>query len=416
MNKKEKKNYLFLGFAIPDEEMEKDFLLDKSPQIQTHKFNWNIIKGLEYFNEIDFTYISSRPITDYPYFPKIRIKKNRWIVNIYNKKIEIQEIPFFNYSILKIITKLISTLYYSLKKFYLKPNKSGVIVYSVHVPYMLTGLIISRIFNIDYIAVWTDPPAVSTIYESGLKSKLRSFELKLSKYLMKKATKVIAVTKYLAEDFAPGKPYLIIEGIINIDDISHLSKSEKKFTNDVIKIVYTGSLEKRYGIKNIVDGFILLKEKNAVLEIYGRGDFENELLVITKHKHNVKYKGFLPNDEILKVQREADFLINARSSKEEFVKYSFPSKTLEYMISGTPLITTILPGIPDEYKDYVIVLDDNNPETIAKKLKEVLEYSNNECINIGLKARQFAETKNYISQARKIIDFLGESKSGVIEK
>ena len=246
------------------------------------------------------------------------------------------------------------------------------------------------------------PPAVSWSRDSSLKAKLRNIELKLSKYLMKKVTKVIALTKYLAEDFAPGKPYLVMEGIINPNDINYLPKIERNFSKEPIKIVYTGSLEKRYGIKNIVVGFLSMKNRNAILEIYGRGDFEDELVSITKMNHNVIYRGFIPNTKILKVQREADFLINARSDKEEFVKYSFPSKTLEYMLSGTPIITTMLPGIPEEYRDYVIVLDNNNPETIAKKLDEVLKYSSYERNQIGLKALKFAESKIILIRREKL--------------
>ena len=408
MNSQVKKNFLFLGFAIPDEEMEKVFRIDNFPQVQTHKFNWNLIRGLEHFDEFDFTYISARPVTDYPVFPKKKIKKNKWDVNIGDKKISIQEIPFSNRSLLKLVTRFFSALFYSLKNYRLKPNKAGVIVYSVHVPYMVTGLILSKIFKIDYIAIWTDPPSISTNKDSGLKSKLRNIELKLSKFLMKRATKVIALTKYLAEDFAPDKPYLVMEGIIDIKDINYSLKTKKDFSRRSTKIVYTGSLEKRYGIKNIVDGFLSMENKNAILEIYGRGDFEDELVRLMNLNHNVIYKGFAPNNEILKIQREADFLINARSSEEEFVKYSFPSKTLEYMLSGTPLITTMLPGIPEEYKDYVIVLDNNKPEVIAKKLNEVLEYTGDECSQYGLKALKFAESKNYISQARSVIDFIEE--------
>lgn len=408
MNSQVKKNFLFLGFAIPDEEMEKVFRIDNFPQVQTHKFNWNLIRGLEHFDKFDFTYISARPVTDYPVFPKKKIKKNKWDVIIDNKKISIQEIPFSNYGLLKLATRFFSTLFYSLKNYNLKSNKAGVIVYSVHVPYMVAGLIISKIYNIDYIAIWTDPPSISTNKDSGLKSKLRNIELKLSKILMKRATKIIALTKYLAEDFAPDKPYLVMEGIIDINDINYSLKTKKDFSKRPTKIVYTGSLEKRYGIKNIVNGFLSMENKNAILEIYGRGDYEEELIKVAEKNSRIRYKGFVANKEILDIQRDADFLINARSSEEEFVKYSFPSKTLEYMLSGTPLITTMLPGIPEEYRDYVIVLDNNTPEVIAKKLNEVLKYSSHECSQIGIKAQKFAESKNYISQARRIIDFIEE--------
>lgn len=401
-----KKNYLFLGFAIPNDEMEKVFNLDNCPQIQTHNFNWNLIKGMELSSELDFTYISSRPVTDYPLFPEKKIRRRKWNVKINGKLLEIQEIPFLNTGILKIITRFLSTLYYSFKRFAFKADKGGVIVYSVHIPYMLVGFIISRIYKIDYIAIWTDPPSVRTDKESKLKSKLRNIELKVSKYLMKKATKVVALTKYLAEDFAPGKPYIVIEGIVDTNEQIIEEFPINTLPSSFIKIVYTGSLEKRYGVKNIVEGFLLVKNRNVILEVYGRGDYEEELKQISEQNSNVIYKGFVANKEILTIQREADFLINARSSKANFVKYSFPSKTLEYMLSGTPLITTMLPGIPEEYRKYVIVLKDNETETIRKEIENLLEMTSEDKINIGIEAKKFVAQKDCKCQGDKIIKFI----------
>ena len=60
----------------------------------------------------------------------------------------------------------------------------------------------------------------------------------------------------------------------------------------------------------------------------------------------------------------------------------------------------------EEYKDYVIVIDNNKPEVIAKKLNEVLKYSRHECSQIGLKALKFAKSKNYKNQGKKIIEFI----------
>ncbi|WP_312654557.1 glycosyltransferase [Proteiniclasticum sp.] len=406
MNSTIKKNYLFLGFAIPQIEMTDTFERDKFPSIQTHKFNWNLIKGLEHHDKYNFTYISARPVTDYPFFPKLKLKKNKWSVSLDDKKIEILEIPYINSGIFKIFTRFFSALFYSLTNYHSKNNKAGVIVYSVHIPYMIVGLLISKLYNIDYIAIWTDPPAVRTNVESSVKSKLRNIELYLSKLLMKKSTKIVSVTKFLAEDFAPGKPYLVMEGIINQNEINYSSQLDENRNDDLIRIVYTGSVNEKYGIKNIIDGFLSMQNKNAILEIYGRGDFENELEKITNTNKNVIYKGFVPNSEIILIQRKADFLINARSNNEEFVKYSFPSKTLEYMLSGTPLVTTMLIGIPQEYKEYLIILEDNMPITIGEKLDQIVQYTNQERSLIGKKAREFAETKNYIDQAKKIIDLL----------
>jgi len=403
-----KKNFLFLGFAIPDEEMKKVFTSDQFPAIQTHKFNWNLIKGMETWDFYDFTYVSARPVSDYPFYPEKIIKRKMWKVEVLGKNIEIMEIPTINSSILKIITRFAFGLYYCIKKYNNKKEKGGVIVYSVHVPFMMIGYIMSKIYHIDYIGIWTDPPSMINERDSYLKSKYRKMEFAISKILMQRNSKVIALTKYLAQDFAPNRPYMVMEGIIDENDINPNLNENRKEDLNYIKVVYTGSLEKRYGIENIVRTFSLNNIENVILEIYGRGEYEEELKEICYKNHQIRYKGFVSNEEILTVQREANFLINARSPEDEYVKYSFPSKTLEYMLSGTPIITTMLPGIPEEYKQYLLILENNDPKTIYKMLQNIIMLTSAERKEIGLKALEFAKSKSYAKQGRNIVEFLLE--------
>lgn len=406
MSNELKKKFLFLGFAIPDDEMSDVFICDELPSIQTHKFNWNIIRGIEKCDEHDYTYISARPVSDFPRYPIKIIKGREWNVNIGKSIVNIKEIPFLNGSILKVITRFFSSFYFSIKNYHKVSNKGGVIVYSVHFPFMLTGLFISKLYRIDFIGIWTDPPSVSFSTDSKLKSFLRNLELCMSKLIMRRVSRVIVLTKYLAEDFAPTKPFLIVEGIT---DNNELVKESKVYSNsDYVTIIYTGSLQERYGIGSLVKGFTDLDEKNVRLEIYGRGDYESELLNYCKCDSRIKYGGFKSNVEILEIQKKADFLINTRSSDEEYVKYSFPSKTLEYLMSGTPVITTLLPGIPEEYKEFLIILDDNKPETISSILKKAINLTISERKAIGDRAKEFAKSKGFEQQGIRISRFLNK--------
>lgn len=395
--------FLYIGFAIPKQEMEKYFKKDPFPSIQSNKFNWNIIKSLEYETEFDMHYICTTQVSNYPLFSQKYFNKKEWNTQLFNKNIKILEIPYINTEIFKLVTRFFSSFFYGSKELLGMKNKKGVIVCDIHIPFMLSGYIFSKLFNIEYISIWTDPPAVITERESKLKTKLRLFELKIASYLMKKSDKAIVMTKYLAKDFAPQKPYLLIEGIIDEDEIIE-EKVEK--SNKEVTIIYTGSLEKRYGIKNIIDGFRLLENKNIILEIYGRGDYEEEVKNICLIDSRIKYYGFIDNKEALKIQKKADFLINARSKEENYTKYTFPSKILEYMMSGTPVITTILSGFPDEYIEHLICLENNLPETIAKKILEVLSWKTSKRRKIGENARKFILSKSYKEQGKKIKEFI----------
>ena len=146
---------------------------------------------------------------------------------------------------------------------------------------------------------------------------------------------------------------------------------------------------------------------NAQLQIYGPGDYVEELQEIAKEDRRIFYGGMLLNTQIVEEEQKATLLVNPRPTDEEYVKYSFPSKTMEYMASGTPVLTTVLPGMPKEYYPYVYLLEDETAEGIAAKLKQVLLQSDGALFEKGCAARSFVlDTRNNIVQAGKILDML----------
>ena len=80
---------------------------------------------------------------------------------------------------------------------------------------------------------------------------------------------------------------------------------------------------------------------------------------------------------------------------------------MEYMVSGTPLLTTKLPGMPEEYYPYVYLIDDETPMGIADTLREILSISQCDRENKGKSARKYVlQNKTNILQSKKIIEFL----------
>lgn len=121
----------------------------------------------------------------------------------------------------------------------------------------------------------------------------------------------------------------------------------------------------------------------------------------------IRYCGVAPNSDIVKAELAATLLVNPRPTNEDYTKYSFPSKNMEYMASGTPVLTTKLPGMPEEYYPYVYLLEDESAEGMAKALKEILSQPEEELAQKGADAKNFVmEEKNNVSQARKLMDML----------
>lgn len=100
-------------------------------------------------------------------------------------------------------------------------------------------------------------------------------------------------------------------------------------------------------------------------------------------------------------------MVNPRPTNEEFTKYSFPSKTLEYMASGTPLASTKLDGIPEEYDEYILWLKDETVKGIGTELNRIMLNEVSWLHEFGLKGRKWVvenKTENY--QTKKILDFI----------
>ena len=83
---------------------------------------------------------------------------------------------------------------------------------------------------------------------------------------------------------------------------------------------------------------------------------------------------------------------------------------MEYMVSGTPVLTTRLPGMPKEYEEYVYLFDNESVGGMAKKITEVLSIPEKELRKKGASAREFVlKEKNNISQAKKLLDFINKT-------
>lgn len=205
------------------------------------------------------------------------------------------------------------------------------------------------------------------------------------------------------------KPYIVLEGHVDAEapELGGDLKWEEENGRKII--IYAGSILKLYGIQNLTEGFILADVPDAELWIYGDGDYKEELKELTKTHTNVKYMGVCANSEVVQAELKASLLVNPRPSAPEYTKYSFPSKNMEYMVSGTPLLTTKLPGMPKEYYPFVYLLEEETPQGVAKRLREILNISQAERNKKASEARDFVmREKSNVVQARRIINFLRE--------
>lgn len=202
-----------------------------------------------------------------------------------------------------------------------------------------------------------------------------------------------------------GKPHIVIEGQCDVSMEREQNNIENKACPKVI--MYAGGIHVEFGIERIVNAFIKGDFNGWELHIYGDGNYQQRLTCVAQEHQNVKYFGVKPNSEVVARQIEASVLVNPRLTDAEYVQYSFPSKTLECMASGTPLLTTCLPGMSKEYYPYVYLIRDESETGMIDALSEVLMQSKDLLHEKGARAKDFVlSSKNNIVQAGKLCEFI----------
>lgn len=277
---------------------------------------------------------------------------------------------------------------------FLKQNQNAGVICDVLNFSVSTGAILAaRLMGRKVVGIITDFPEMLS-GKCGLKESLNW-------KIIHNCTGYVLLTEAMAERVRPGaKPYLVIEGQVDSAMEEQSNCLENKWSG--LNCVYAGGLHKKYGIETLVKAFILADVPNSLLHIYGDGDFAPELRQITNE--HIHYHGIVPNSEVVAAEIASTLLINPRPTTEEFVKYSFPSKNMEYMASGTPVLTTKLPGMPEEYKGYVYIFDDATVQGMAKTIREVLSLPTKGLYRKGKAAKEFVlNEKNNICQAHKIL-------------
>ena len=251
------------------------------------------------------------------------------------------------------------------------------------------------------VGIVTDLPEM--LYGSGTYTRLTS-------KVINRCTDYVFLTEQMNARLNPeNKPYIVLEGHADITMAQRDPQSIPKASPRVC--LYAGSVCKLYGLETLVRGFQMAHLPDAKLMIYGPGDYVEELKAIAAKDPNIEYGGMLLSSQVVEKEMESTLLINPRPTGEEYVKYSFPSKTMEYMASGTPVLTTRLPGMPKEYYPYVNLIEEENPEGIARALASVFSRSEENLHQQGLAARRFVlEERNNLVQAEKILEKLRETE------
>lgn len=397
----------FVGSVVPDDLCQQ---LDAC-SFAGNKYQLGILKGLESALSQPLHVISVKPVA---MFPRNRIICSRGAeYDVYGLS-QIELIPFLNILILKQITIML-TIFQHLAIWLWKNRKAKkriILVYNVFSPYSLAVLSATTIFGGTPVAVIADLPYDLYDFKGIMRGFLQKIDSSIQASSISRFSAIIPLTRYIAEDFAPELPALVIEGgvdnsTLEILDTKYRPTLSTLTANEKI-VLYSGSINEINGIDLLIEAFRSLPDSEYRLHIFGRGPLEPLLNKAMNEDKRIFYSEVISNQEMIRRQSQATVLVNPRpSSYSNITRYTFPSKVLDYIASGRPVISTALPGIPEEYYPFLHLLKDETPAGLAKLIQDVCTANPNELEKHSRDAMDFVmREKNWNRQGKKVYDFL----------
>lgn len=362
---------------------------------QGTKFNKLFAEGISK-NDISVELISARPINQ-------NLLKKKY----YKAKTEIDngvKYHYLSFINIKYIRQIMVYINAQIKiKKWIRKNPDGVIICDILNYSLFSAVSAINRKNVKLIGIVTDLPEI--LADGHISKRI----IRHNK-MIAECDGLVLLAEAMTKKINPhNKPYIVVEGFCDIEMQKSNNLLENKYEKKVV--LYAGLLHRKYGIENLTKAFINANIPNSELHVYGTGDFEKELKELAERNSAVKYFGTKDNSYVVGEQLKATLLVNPRPTNEEFVKYSFPSKNMEYMVSGTPMLTTDLPSMPKEYKDYCFVLEGYDIGSIEKELEKILSISQEELYNKGSSAKNWIlQNKNNVVQTRKVMSFIKELK------
>ena len=279
------------------------------------------------------------------------------------------------------------------------------VIYSAYFPFLMAASKLKKKYPLDICLVVADLPEYMGL-QSG-RNLYHRLTARLSARLFRKNLHAVDRFVFLTEKMngvlnTSGKPYTVMEGIANKDYVfDDTIPKEKK------RVLYSGTLQFRYGIGVLLDAIRLIPDQDAEFVFYGLGEAKDAILAAAKTDKRIVYGGSIMRDVLFREQQAAGVLVNPRQNTGEFTKYSFPSKLIEYMLSGNPVVAYKLDGIPEEYDRFLLYPKDNSPQALAAALSKAIHMSPEDRKDLSEAETSFVRnTKNYFVQTRKIADLI----------
>jgi glycosyltransferase involved in cell wall biosynthesis len=369
---------LLAGFTLPGAEFQA--VSARSPILltQTQNFADNLNSALHHAG-FEVSLISFPPVTNFPEYPQIVFRTREFEADGSRGLL----LGFVNLLVLKHVTRSFALRTRGLREAR-RSRPSVVVVHGVHLPLLRFALLLKKKLGVTAVVVLTDPPGVVRDGEGRIKQWLRRVDAGRIQRELRRFDRALTVTQQLANDFAPGVTSLTFPGFAPT-----LPHQVARGESSGFVVAYAGGLSEEYGVGDLVRAVQSLPDANVRLEVFGSGALAPWIVEQVALDTRISFHGAVDRSALLARIAEADLLVNPRRLDFGGLRYSFPSKLLEYMGLGVPTLSTPMPTIPPEVAGHLFLAAGDGVEALREQVARVMNINRSDRIEFGAKAREF---------------------------
>jgi glycosyltransferase involved in cell wall biosynthesis len=239
----------------------------------------------------------------------------------------------------------------------------------------------------------------------------RRLDYRLQRFLIPRLDGLSVVSDATARDLAPGRTVCRVEGGVvaaSFGDAPASTDREVRASSGRFRIVLAGSIEAFNGVDLVLAAFALLRGPYELV-VAGRGSCEETVRRAAAADSRIVWKGYLPFEDVLKLYHSADLLLNARVTTTIDTRYFFPSKLMEMLASGTPVLSTCTGHVEDEFSTFLYLLRDETPAGLAEAIAAIAASPATDRRARAERARAFMwEHKTWEAQGRRLFRYIRE--------
>ena len=223
---------------------------------------------------------------------------------------------------------------------------------------------------------------------------------------------IISISKYL-QDYYTSKQVKSIQlpPLVDLEEEKWEVNASPAERGDIIKLIYAGSPGLKDWLDKIVSIVSAERFRDRVsMEVIGLDDnqFKSWYSYSEPVPDNIHFEGRLPHPEVIKRLRNSDFQVFIRENNL-MTKAGFPTKFVESISAGVPVLTNLSSNIGDYLIDGVngFILNYENENALRESLDRVLAMSREEIEIVKNKIdRSVFDYRRYVPSMRSFLSLI----------